>query len=293
MPLFRTSTPAACWILAVGWCVAQPCFAQNRPDAQTQPELKLVSPIAAQYDDGPPLGGMRLRPGEVVYFSFVVENYTRSAARKVDITGHIQVFDPRGVPVAPADEIPMITSLSEEDKEWKPKLRSAVTLPPIAPPGTYKIRYDATDNQSHRSATGEASFEVEAKLVAPAPTLTIRELNFFRRQEDTTPLITPVYRAGDMIWVKFYIVGYKTGEQNSIDCSYDVELLGPDGASIMKKEDAAMEKSTAYYPQPYIPGIFNLTLKSTTPPAAYTVVITAHDNVGSQTATAQSKYQVH
>ncbi|HXE53011.1 MAG TPA: hypothetical protein VN541_08355 [Tepidisphaeraceae bacterium] len=291
MPFFRTSTLAACWILAVGWCLAQPCFAQTKPEAQTQ--LKLVSPIAAQYDDGPPLGGMRLRPGEVVYFSFIVEGYARSAERKVDITGHIQVFDPRGIPVAPADEIPILTTLSEEDKEWKPKVRSAITLPPIAPHGTYKIRYDATDNQSHQAVAAEASFDVEAKLVAPAPALTIRELNFFRRQEDTTPLITPVYRAGDMIWVKFYIVGYKTGEQNSIDSSYDVELLGPDGASIMKKEDAAMEKSTAYYPQPYIPGIFNLTLKSTTPPAAYTVVITAHDNVGSQTATAQSKYQVH
>ncbi|HVY93298.1 MAG TPA: hypothetical protein VHA14_11135 [Bryobacteraceae bacterium] len=287
MHILRTTAIAACSILAAGWCLPWPAF------AQTKPGLKLTNPVAAQYDDGPPLGAMRLRPGEVVYFSFVVENYARSADRKVDITGHIQVFDPRGIPVAPADEIPMITSLSEEDKQWKPKLRSAVSLPPIAPPGTYKVKFDATDNQSHQSASGEAAFDVEAKLVAPAPTLTIRELNFFRKQEDTTPLITPAYHAGDTISVRFFIVGYKTGEQNSIDCSYDVELLGPDGASIMKKEDAAMEKSTAYYPQPYIPGIFNLTLKPTTPKAAYTVVITAHDNVGNQTATAQSKYQVN
>jgi hypothetical protein len=290
MPFSRTSISAGCWILAVGWCV--PCFAQTNL-SQTASELKLVSPIAAQYDDGPPLGGMRLRPGEIVYFSFIVENYARSPERKVNITGHIQVFDPRGIAVAPADEIPMITTLSEEDKNWKPKLRSAITLPPIAPPGRYTIRFDATDNLSHQSASGETQLAVEAKMVALSPSLTIRELNFFRRQEDTTPLITPVYRAGDTIWVKFYIVGYKTGEQNSIDCSYDVELLGPDGASIMKKVDAAMEKSTAYYPQPYIPGIFNLTLTPTTPPATYTVQITAHDNVGNQTATAQSKYQVH
>ncbi len=122
---------------------------------------------------------------------------------------------------------------------------------------------------------------------------TDRELNFFRGQDDTTPLITPVYRPGDMIWVKFYIVGFKYGEQNSIDTAYDVELLAADGTSIMKQEDAAMEKSTAYYPQPYIPGIFNLTLKSTTSKNVYTVVITAHDSVGNQTATAKSKYQVN
>ncbi|HVW08554.1 MAG TPA: hypothetical protein VHC90_08230 [Bryobacteraceae bacterium] len=284
---FRITAPAACCILAAGWCFAGSAFAQAKP------ELKLVNPVAAQYEDGPPLGSMRLRPGEVVYFSFVVENYARSAERKVDITGHIQVFDPRGIPVAPADEIPMVTNLSEEDKDWKPKLRSAISLPPIAPPGTYRIKFDATDNESHQSASGEATFDVEAKIVGPASTLTIRDLSFYRNQDDTTPLITPAYHVGDTIWVRFYMVGYKTGEQNSIDCSYDVELLGPDGASIMKKEDAAMEKSTAYYPQPYIPGIFNLTLKPTTPKAAYTVVITAHDNVGNQTATAQSKYQVN
>ena len=99
-------------------------------------------------------------------------------------------------------------------------------------------------------------------------------------------MITPSYRAGDMVWVKFYIMGYKYGEQNSIDTSYDVELLDPDGTSVMKQEDAAMEKSMAYYPQPYIPGIFNLTLKSTMTHNVYTLVITAHDAVGNQTATA-------
>jgi hypothetical protein len=150
-----------------------------------------------------------------------------------------------------------------------------------------------TDEQSQQSASGEASFDVEAKFVAPSGVLAVRELNFYRDQEDTTALITPSFRAGDVVWVKFYITGYKHGEQNSIDTSYDVELFGPDGTSIMNKEDAAMEKSTAYYPQPYIPGIFNLSLKSTMTHNTYTLVITAHDNVGNQTAKATSKFQVN
>lgn len=274
---------AAGLLLAARFCIL----------AQPAPTLKVVDAVSAEFEDGPPLGSLRLVPGEVVYFSFITEGFTKSATGRVEITGHVQIFDPYGVPIAPKDEIPLLTNLSEEDKNWKPKLRDAVSIPPIAPPGSYKVKFDATDEQSHQSASGEATFDVEAKYVAPSPTLVVRELNFYRDQEDTTALITPSYRAGDIVWVKFYITGYKHGEQNSIDASYDVELLDPDGVSIMKKEDAAMEKSTAYYPQPYIPGIFNLSLKLTMAHKVYTLVVTAHDNIGNQTATAKSTFQVN
>jgi len=249
--------------------------------------------VCAQFEDGPPLGSLRLVPGEVVYFSFFADGFRKSATRRVELTGHVQVFDPVGTAIAPKEEILIVTDLSEEDKDWKPKLRAAISIPPIAPPGTYKVKYDVTDEQSHQTTSGESTFGVEAKFVAPSGILAVRELNFYRNQDDTTALITPSYRAGDIVWVKFYITGYKYGEQNSIDASYDVELLGPDGTSIMKKEDAAMEKSMAYYPQPYIPGIFNLTLKSTMSHNVYTLVITAHDAMGKQTATATSKFQVN
>jgi hypothetical protein len=259
----------------------------------TTTTLTVGRAVSAQFEDGPPLGSLRLVPGEVVYFSFFADGFRKSAARRVELTGHVQVFDPAGIAIAPKEEIPILTDLSEEDKNWKPKLRAAFGIPPIAPPGTYKVKYDVTDEQSQQTASGEATFGVEAKFVAPSGILAVRELNFYRNQDDTTALITPSYRAGDIVWVKFYITGYKYGEQNSIDASYDMELLGPDGTSIIKKEDAAMEKSMAYYPQPYIPGIFNLSLKSTMSHNVYTLVITAHDAMGKQTATATSKFQVN
>jgi hypothetical protein len=261
---------------------------------QANTTLTVNRAVAAQFEDGPPLGALRLVPGEVLYFSFFADGFRKSAdTRRVEMTGHVQVFDPAGIAVAPKEEILIVTDLSPEDKDWKPKLRAAVSLPPIAPPGVYKVKYEVTDEQSKQTASGESSFGVEAKYVAPSGILAVRELNFYRNQDDTTALITPSYRAGDIVWVKFYITGYKYGEQNSIDASYNVELLGPDGTSIMKKEDAAMEKSMAFYPQPYIPGIFNLSLKSTMSHNVYTLVITAHDNMGKQTATATSKFQVN
>jgi hypothetical protein len=286
MKIIRTSVFAAGILLAA----APAIFAQTPAAPRT---LRAINPVAAQFEDGPPLGSLRLVPGEVVYFSFSVENFRRSDTGKVELTGHVQVFDPAGTPIYPVEEVPVLTTLSEEDKNWKPKLRAAIAIPPIARPGAYKVKFDVTDEQSHESASGEASFDVEAKFVAASGILAVRELNCFRNQDDSTALITPVYRAGDMVWVKFYITGFKYGEQNSIDASYDVEVLNPDGTSLMKKEDAAMEKSSAYYPQPYIPGIFNLTLKTTMAQHIYTVVITAHDMVGNQTATAKLKFQVN
>lgn len=277
-------------IFAAALLATLPGLIQNSA-AQTQ--LKLGNAVAAQFEDGPPLGSYRLVPGEIVYFSFTAENYTRSATGRVELTGHVQIFDPRGTSVSPAEEIPLITNLSEEDKNWKPKLRAQIALPPIAVPGVYKIKFDATDEPSHQSASGEATFQVDAKNVAPANELVIRGLNFYRNQEDETALITPVYRPGDVVWVKFYITGYKYGGMNAIDTTYDVELFGAEGKSIMKQEDAAMQKSMSYYPQPYIPAVFSLTLKSTMSRLVYTVVITARDAMGGQTATAKAEFQVN
>ena len=295
MQNLRISRIAANAVLSLGltgyWlCPGTPGFAQT---AESAAKFQVSNPVTARFEDGPPLGSLRLLPSEVVYFSFTAANFRRSETGKVDITGHVQIFDPSGTAISPKEEIPLITTLSEEDRNWVPKLRTEIALPPIAQPGTYKVKFDATDDQSHQSASGEAAFGVEAKFVAPSGVLAVRELNFYRNQEDTTALITPSSRAGDMVWVKFYITGYKYGGENSIDVAYDVELLAPDGTSILKQENASMEKSMAYYPQPYIPAVFNMTLKSTMTRTVYTLVITARDDMGRQTATARSKFQVN
>jgi hypothetical protein len=254
--------------------------------------LKIVDATVSQIEDGQPLGSANLTPGETAFFSFQVENYKVGSSGEVRLTGHVQAFDPHGTPITPPDEIVIGTTLSQEDKDWKPKLRSQAQVPPIAPAGTYTVRYDVTDGQTHAKASGETKFNVAGPKIEPSSELVIRDLGFYRGQDEETPLTLAAYRAGDMVWVKFDIVGYKYGEQNAIDVSYDVAVSTSDGRQLFAQENAAVEKNQAFYPQPWVSGIFNLTLKPNTSPGSYLLTITAHDAIGKQTASAKAPFKV-
>jgi hypothetical protein len=255
--------------------------------------IRVTRAVISQSDDGSALGsGSAFQPGDVAFFSFLVDNYKVGTTGKVQLTGHVEVFDPRGTAIVPRDEEVIGTTLSAEDKDWKPKIRSQIQIPSIAPPGNYRIRYEVADQQTHQTASGELLFPVSGRGVEPAPALTIRSLGFYRTQDDDTPLRIVAYRAGDILWVRFDATGYKYGEQNSIDVAYDVAVLAADGKQLFAQEDAAAEKSQAFYPQPWVPGAFNLSLQSTMRPGIYTLVITARDGVGKQTAETKAEFRV-
>jgi hypothetical protein len=255
--------------------------------------LKLGKPVISQVEDGPAMtAGQKPVPGETVYFAVTVEGF-KAVDGKVRITGHAQLFDSRGIAASSPEEVVIGTSLYEEDKEYKPRIRAEFPLPAIAPGGTWHVRYDAEDLQNSQKQSGEAPFAVEGHAPGPAAALEIRGFGFYRTQSDETPLTTVAYRAGDMVWVRFEIAGYKYGEQNSIDVAYDVAVSNSEGRVLFEQPDAANEKSQAFYPQPWVPGEFNLSLQSTMSRGTYTVTITARDGIGSgQTAKASAQFHV-
>jgi len=256
------------------------------------PALKAVDPVISQFEDGPPIGNQKLVVGETFFFRFGVVNFKTGEGGKVQLTGHAQAFDSRGTAIAAPDEVIIGTSLRDEDKDWKPRLRSQFQLPAIAPPGTYKVKFDVTDEQSHQSSSGETTVQVEGRDVPPSPTLVIRGLSFYRTQDDETPLKVAAYRPGDMVWVRFDITGNKYGEQNAIDVAYDVAVMNADGKQLFAQENAAVEKSQAFYPQPWVPGTFSLTLQANMSPGTYAVVITARDEVGKQKVSEKAQFRV-
>jgi hypothetical protein len=269
-----------------------PLDAQTR-GAQAPVALKVTNAFISDSEDGPAFAqGAVFLPGDTLFFSFLVENYHMGLTGKVQLTGHVQAFDPAGIPIMARDEELIGTTVSEEDKNWRPKIRLQLQMPSIAPPGNYIIRFEALDEQSHQTATGEVAFPVGGKGVERSPALAIRNLGFYRAAEDLSPLKIAAYRPGDMLWVRFDIAGYRYGDQNSIDTGYDVEVLSPSGKQLFAEENAAVEKSQAFYPQPWVPATFNLSLDAKAITGAYTLIITAHDAVGNQMAVERTEFKV-
>jgi hypothetical protein len=257
------------------------------------PALQITAAIVSQFEDGPGLeGSQKMVVGETGFFRFTAVNFKTSDTGKVQLTGHVQVFDPRGTPIAPTDEIVIGTTLSQEDKDWRPRFHSQFQLPAIAPPGTYKIHFEVTDEQTHQKSAGDTAFAVDGRDVAPGTALTIRQIAFYRGPDDEMPLGVAAYRPGEMVWVRFDVTGYKYGEQNAMDVAYDVAVTDATGKQLFSQENAAVEKSQAFYPQPWVPGSFSLTLQPDMGKATYSVSITAHDGIGKQNVTEKAEFKV-
>lgn len=255
--------------------------------------LTAVRPLVSQSEDGPAIeAGQSFQPGELIFFSFQIENYKTSSTGKIELTGHAEAFDPAGKPIATKDEIAIGATVSDEDKSWKPKLRSQIQIPTLVPAGKYKIKFDVTDLQSKQTSTGETTFTVHTRTVEPSQSLAIRNFAFYRSQDDDIAIQNAGYKPGDMLWARFDITGYKYGDQNSIDVAYDVAVFRANGQSLFSQVDAAVEKSQAFYPQPWVPAEFNLILQSTMSEGPYTLVITAHDAGGRQTTKSQAEFRV-
>lgn len=273
--------------------IAPRAATQSAPQVAATATLKAAHPVVSQFEDGQPVDASQpFVPGETLFFSFVAEGYKTGDTGQVGLTAHFEAFDPAGVPIMPRDEEVIGTTLSQEDKGWIPKFRTQFQLPSIAPPGSYRIRYEVADQQSGQSTSGEFSFRVTGHAVERSAGLAVRGLSFYRTQDDQTALKAPAYRPGDFIWVRCDITGYRYGEQNAVDVSYDVTVLTPAGKPLFVQENAASEKSQAFYPQPWVPVEFNITLQPNTPGGMYAMVITAHDNLGHQTAEARAEFRV-
>lgn len=266
---------------------------QPRPQPPAGPALQAVSPIISQFEDGGAIpGGQKLVPGETVFFRFAATGFRTGDNGKVQLTGHAQTMDSEGKPIMPQDEVAIGTSLRDEDKDWKPWLRFQFQIPSIARPGTYRIHFEVTDEQTHKTASASAAFEVSGKDVPKSAAISVHGLSFYRTADDETPLRVAAYRPGDMVWVKFDLTGFQYGEQNAIDVVYDVSVTGAEGKVLFSQEDAATERSQAFYPQPWIPGSFSLTLQPNMAQGQYGVEITARDGIGKQSVKAAGTFRV-
>jgi hypothetical protein len=260
--------------------------------AATAP-LAIVRPTVSDRDGGAAVPSSFVHdPGETMFFSFQVEGFTPSSAQRVNLSYKLEAFDPHGVPIMQPVAAEIEETLAPEDKNWKPIVRQEIAIPPLADSGAYKIAISVTDAIGKATATKEVPFEVRGHRVDPSDTLAIRNVRFYRGEDDREALSKAAYRPGDAVWARFDMIGFKYGEGNLIDVSYDVSVLGPTGKVLYTQPQAGSDRSPSFYPKRYVPAVFSLATKPNTHTGEYTLLVTAHDGVGNQTFEARQSFTI-
>ena len=260
---------------------------------QPQKQLLIVSPTLQQFEDGPPIyPNHRYIAGETVFFSFQTRGYTASAEQKIHLTYRIDALDSAGVRLVEEKKGEIQATLQPEDKDWSPKVRHAILIPPHAGPGEYRIVASVKDMLSGQEAKVELSFPVQGRTIEPSETLAVRNFRFLRSEQDTQAMTVPVYRTGESLWAKFDIVGFKLGENNRFHVEYDVSILSADGKTLFTQPQAALDDGAPFYPKRHVPSVVSLSIQQGTPAAEYAILISTRDQVGQQTVESKHAFRV-
>ena len=258
-----------------------------------EPALEIVQPSISQSDGGTPVPpGFAHVPGAVLFFTFQVAGYHRSPDAKVHLTYTVDTLDPHGVRIEETVKNEIAAELTPQDKDWKPKVRMEIPLPPLGDSGTYKIVIRVQDEIAKTGAEKTLAFEVSGHEVEPSDTLAIRNFRFFRGEDDMEPLPKAVYRAGDAVWARFDITGYKFGKNNAVDVTYGIAVIGAGGRVLWSQPEAAVERSESFYPKRYVPGSMSINLQKSIKPGEYAIAVQAKDALGNQSCEGKYNFTV-
>ena len=256
-------------------------------------DLRVVQPKVSDVDGGPPNAeSWEYTPGQVVYLTCRVSGFTISPQREVKLTYTVQAFDPQGTAVAEVDKGEIKYEVSPQDKEWMPKIDDAIPLPPLVFPGKFKIVVQVADEVAKTNTKLEVPIMVRGPAMDPSDKLVVAHFRFVRGEDDMHTLEKAIFRPGDHVWAAFDMTGYKYGKGNHMDVTYLTELVAEDGRSLWKQPEAAGDQGESFYPKPYVPGEMGVTLDKNIKPGTYTLIITAKDAVGKQTAEHRGTFAV-
>ncbi|HTR38745.1 MAG TPA: hypothetical protein VMH80_22720 [Bryobacteraceae bacterium] len=259
----------------------------------------IVHPVFATGEDGPPVAtDYQFVPADTIYFSCQAEGYRKVdkpddyGKQAIHLKYQIEARDAHGILLQPPTEGEVKTDVTSEDKNWEPKFRYKIVVPPLPDPGEYVVLVKLSDEQAKAETELRAPFSVTARNVAPSDTLIVRNFHFLRSEDDPKPLEVAAYRPGDPVWARFDMTGYKFGEKNLVDIEYGLTVLRADGSTAYTQPEAAKQRVQTFYPQRYQPGELSLNLATDQALGKYTIVLTVRDNISHQTYETRQTFSV-
>lgn len=100
------------------------------------------------------------------------------------------------------------------------------------------------------------------------------------------------FRAGDAIWGRFLLSGFRLDGTNRYDLSYGVAIRNSMGRVIFSEERAASESRESFYPKLHVPGVVSVVLERSVRRGGYVLVVTATDSIGKQQVKAEYPFRV-
>jgi hypothetical protein len=259
--------------------------------------LEIVGAGISSAEDDPFVSdSFRFMPGEFLYFVFQLSGYQSekkgedSAQVRLEYT--VELVDAESVPLtAPAKGV-IEEETSAKDKDWLPKRRVSFQLPALLAAGGFTLRMTAKDDISKASTTREFPFQTGGHNLTPGTGLAVQRFLFYRTEQEAEPLDSASFRAGDTVWARFDITGFKTGPGNRYQLEYGVAALKPDGSVLFKQEKAAELASESFYPAQFVPGILSLTTTRKLIHTEYSIILTVRDLIGKQTIESQHTFRI-
>jgi len=231
-------------------------------------------------------------PGETIHFRCLIEGFKKGEKDAILLSYQVEARDSQGNLLQNIQQGKVDSTVSPEDKDWLPKVRESIVVPPLADSGEYHVIVKVKDELAGATAEGTAKFLVKGREVAPSDTLIVRNFRFLRGEEDNKPLAVAAYRPGDALWARFDMTGYKLGEKHEFDIEYGLTVLRPDGSVAYAEPHAAAQKDQTFYPQRFQPGVLSLNFPKDQAHGEYTIVLEVQDKLGNQKYEQREKFSI-
>ncbi len=256
------------------------------------PTLAIVDAGVQQSEDAPRVtSGFRFLPGDYLYFEFGIAGFSvksehRNEVRKISLSYELGLEDAKGVPLAPFSSGAIQAELNPEDKHWTPKRRASFLIPSFVAAGDFHVHVTVKDLVANSETSEDFPFHIGGIGIQAANAITLEGFRFLRGENDGEPLAIAAYNPGDTVYVRFEMLGFKTGSRNEYHLSYGITVLGPDGKPFVEQPKAAELADSSFYPAQYLPGDLTVTTAANSSRGGYVLMITVHDLI------AKTSYQV-
>ncbi len=261
--------------------------AQPAP-ASASGDLKVVNLRFLQAKDGPPRPDGPYQLDETIHARVDVTGASTDAQGKIHLLYAWTAFDPNGLVVVDLkDKVnDTLEAFATEN------LNFHVTLPPYAPPGTYKIQIKVHDVVKNTDADAAGAFTLQSPSVARSTRLEFRDFTL-SHSKGGPPATPPVFQRGQTVYVSAKVAGMKFSADR-LDVRIACQLVGPDSQVLMDKPDCMrINQSIPYRPATFFATISQqISLPADVPKGTYAMKYALTDKIANVTEPYQATFEV-